>query len=189
VFFLWHIVSLRLHWGWHLDLKTVGWNWSPLYEEKSWNVFIKNVNLFSTEERMTWTSSMTWGWENYQQKFFQKWTTPLSYTPVACFVKWFAKPCVCSVHCPFTLHFLLFCVLKFNKLLMPAIRSCLSLLFCNTMTRKQSLFSWNQFSVFLFHFNNCVKLINYGMSSFNSSTKQLWRIRAQQSCVRNTKCM
>jgi len=29
--------------------------------EKSWNVFIKNLNLFSTEERMTWTSWMTWG--------------------------------------------------------------------------------------------------------------------------------
>jgi len=29
------------------------------YMEKSWNVFIKNLNFFSTEERMTWTSQMT----------------------------------------------------------------------------------------------------------------------------------
>jgi len=28
------------------------------------------MNFFSTEERMTWTSWMTWGWVNYQQKFF-----------------------------------------------------------------------------------------------------------------------
>jgi len=25
------------------------------YGEKSWNVFIKNLNFFLTEERMTWT--------------------------------------------------------------------------------------------------------------------------------------
>jgi len=44
--------------------------WSALYGEKSWNVFIKNLNFFSTEERKTWTSMwMTWGWVNYQQKF------------------------------------------------------------------------------------------------------------------------
>jgi len=30
----------------------------------------KNLNFFSTEERKTWTSWMTWGWVNYQQKFF-----------------------------------------------------------------------------------------------------------------------
>jgi len=30
-------------------------------EKKSWNVFIKNLNFFSTEERMTWISWMTWG--------------------------------------------------------------------------------------------------------------------------------
>jgi len=46
-------------------------------EKKCWNVFTKNLNFFSTEERMTWTSRMTWGWVNYQQKFFQKWTTSL----------------------------------------------------------------------------------------------------------------
>jgi len=34
---------------------------SALYGEKSWNVFIKNLNFFSTEERMTWTFWMTWG--------------------------------------------------------------------------------------------------------------------------------
>jgi len=31
------------------------------------NVFIKNLNFFSTEERKTWTSWITWGWVNYQQ--------------------------------------------------------------------------------------------------------------------------
>jgi len=30
-------------------------------EKKSWNVFIKNLNLFLTEKRKTWTSWMTWG--------------------------------------------------------------------------------------------------------------------------------
>jgi len=39
-------------------------HWSPLYGEKSWNVFIKNLHFFSTEERKTWTSWMTWGWVN-----------------------------------------------------------------------------------------------------------------------------
>jgi len=28
--------------------------------------------FFSTEERKTWTSWMTWGWVNYQQKLFLK---------------------------------------------------------------------------------------------------------------------
>jgi len=40
--------------------------------QKSWNVFIKNLNFFSTEERNTWTSWLTWGRVNYQQKFFLK---------------------------------------------------------------------------------------------------------------------
>jgi len=52
-------------------LKSIIWR-------KSWNVFIKNLNFFSTEERKTWTSWMTRGWVNYQQKIFQKWTTPLT---------------------------------------------------------------------------------------------------------------
>jgi len=30
-------------------------------ESFTWNAFIKNLNFFSTEERMTWTSWMTWG--------------------------------------------------------------------------------------------------------------------------------
>jgi len=34
------------------------------YGEKSWNVFIKNLNFFSTEERKT--SWMTRRWVNYQ---------------------------------------------------------------------------------------------------------------------------
>jgi len=41
-------------------------------EKKCWNVFIKNLNFFSTEERMTRTSWMIWGWVNYQQKFIFK---------------------------------------------------------------------------------------------------------------------
>jgi len=53
------------------------------YGEKSRNYFIKNLNFFSTAERKAWTSWMTWGSVNYQQKFFfffvffLKWTTPL----------------------------------------------------------------------------------------------------------------
>jgi len=31
---------------------------AELYREKSWNVFIKNHNLFLTEERKTWASWM-----------------------------------------------------------------------------------------------------------------------------------
>jgi len=36
-----------------LDLEPFGSHLSPLYGEKSWNVFIKNLIFFSTEERMT----------------------------------------------------------------------------------------------------------------------------------------
>jgi len=32
--------------------------WSPLYGEKSWRVFLKNLNFFSSEERKTWASWM-----------------------------------------------------------------------------------------------------------------------------------
>jgi len=76
------LVSFKALWSCtetHLDLELFGSHWSPLYGEKFWNVFIKNLNFFSTEERMTSTSWMTWGWVNYQQKFFffLKWTTPL----------------------------------------------------------------------------------------------------------------
>jgi len=49
--------------------------WFPLKSiiwRNSWNVSIKNLNFFSTEERKTWKSWMTWGWVNYQQKFFLK---------------------------------------------------------------------------------------------------------------------
>jgi len=60
----------------HITHCTGPWTvWSPLKSiiwTKSWNVFIKNLNFFSSEERMTWTSWMTRGWVNYQQK----WTTP-----------------------------------------------------------------------------------------------------------------
>jgi len=41
-----------LHWNCLLDLEPFGSHWSPLYGEKSWNVFNKNFNFFSTEERM-----------------------------------------------------------------------------------------------------------------------------------------
>jgi len=68
---LWAVCSL--YWKCRLDLDSFGSHWSALYGEKSWNVFIKNLHFFSTEDRMsTWTSWMTWGWVNYQQKFFSK---------------------------------------------------------------------------------------------------------------------
>jgi len=49
--------------------KTVFWTLNHLVsnesidpnDPQSWNVFIKNLNFFSTEERKTWTSWMTWG--------------------------------------------------------------------------------------------------------------------------------
>jgi len=66
-----------LNWNCVLDLEPFVSHWSPFIWRKSWNVFNKNLNFFSTEERMTWISWMTWGWVNYQQKFFLKWTTPL----------------------------------------------------------------------------------------------------------------
>jgi len=47
------------------------------YMEKNPGMFSsKTLISIPTEERMTWTSWMTWGWVNNQ--FFQKWTTPLS---------------------------------------------------------------------------------------------------------------
>ncbi len=77
-FWKWQIVSLdktliprlgscRALWSCNLDFQHVGSHWSPVYGEKSWNVFLKN--LFSTEGRKTWTSQMTWGWVNYQEIF------------------------------------------------------------------------------------------------------------------------
>jgi len=51
---LWTVCSL--HWNCPLDLEPFGFHWNPLYGEKSWNVFIKNLNFFSAEERMIWTS-------------------------------------------------------------------------------------------------------------------------------------
>jgi len=36
-----------------LDLEPFGSQYSALYGEKSWNVFIKNLNFLSIEERMT----------------------------------------------------------------------------------------------------------------------------------------
>jgi len=47
---LWTVCSLC--WKCLLDLEPFGSQWSPLYGEKPWNVFIKNLNFFSTEERM-----------------------------------------------------------------------------------------------------------------------------------------
>jgi len=39
------------------------------YMEKNPGMFSsKNIISFSTQERMTWTSWMTWGCVNYQQK-------------------------------------------------------------------------------------------------------------------------
>jgi len=60
--------ALKLSFGpWTVwfPLKSIKWR-------KSWD-----VHFFSTEKRKTWTSWMTWGWLNYQQFFFLKWTTPL----------------------------------------------------------------------------------------------------------------
>ena len=54
------------------NIGIVGCHWSPFCVEKSWNVFLKNLNFFSTEERKTWISWMTSGWVNYQQKLFLK---------------------------------------------------------------------------------------------------------------------
>ncbi len=42
----------------------------------------KTLIFFSTEERNTYTSWMTWGWVNYQEILFWKWTNPLSYVKV-----------------------------------------------------------------------------------------------------------
>jgi len=47
--------------------ETVFWTLNHLvkskvhYMEKNAGMFIKNLNFFSTEERTTWTSWMTWG--------------------------------------------------------------------------------------------------------------------------------
>jgi len=54
-------VSFKALWSSHLDIEPFGSQWSPLY------VFNKKLHFFSTEERKTWTSWMTWGWVNYQQ--------------------------------------------------------------------------------------------------------------------------
>ena len=61
-----------------LNIGIVGCHWSPFCVEKSWNVFLKNLNFFSTEERKTWISWMTSGWVNHRQTFFWKWTNPLN---------------------------------------------------------------------------------------------------------------
>jgi len=50
-------------------MKSITFNKKCLWR-KSWHVFIKNLSFFSTEERLTWTSWMTWGWVIYQQVFF-----------------------------------------------------------------------------------------------------------------------
>ncbi len=43
--------ALKLHWNCHFDLQPFGVHLSSLYGYKSWNVFIKNLNFFSTEEK------------------------------------------------------------------------------------------------------------------------------------------
>jgi len=45
---------------------------SALYGEKSWNVFIKNLHLFSTEERITWISWFAMGVSKLSAKVFFK---------------------------------------------------------------------------------------------------------------------
>jgi len=44
-------------------LKSIIWR-------KSWNVYIKNLNFFSTEERKTWTSWMIMGVSKLSAKVF-----------------------------------------------------------------------------------------------------------------------
>ncbi len=44
---------LKLHLNCNFNLQPFGVHWTELYEEDSWNVFIKNLNFFSTEERNT----------------------------------------------------------------------------------------------------------------------------------------
>ncbi len=37
----------------NVDLQSFGVHWNSLYGDNSWNVFIKNLHFFSTEERNT----------------------------------------------------------------------------------------------------------------------------------------
>ncbi len=49
------------------------------YGQKIWNVFLKKLNFFATEEGKTWTSWRTWGWVIMRTFLFWKWgwTIPL----------------------------------------------------------------------------------------------------------------
>jgi len=39
----------------------------------------KNPGMFTSKTLISFRlKNMTWGWVNYQQKFFQKWTPPLN---------------------------------------------------------------------------------------------------------------
>ncbi len=67
--------SCRALWSCNLDLQPIGPCWSPLYGEKSWNVFFKNLNFFLTKARKTW------GWVNYQEILILEWTNPLTKNP------------------------------------------------------------------------------------------------------------
>ncbi len=42
---------LKLHWNFNLDLQPNGHHWSPLYGEKPWNVFLKNLIGSAAEHR------------------------------------------------------------------------------------------------------------------------------------------
>ncbi len=56
-------------------IETTIWTFNPLatievyYIEKNPLLFSHKKNIFSTEERNTWTSWITWGWVNYQETF------------------------------------------------------------------------------------------------------------------------
>ncbi len=63
--------ALKLQFNLLVPLKSTTW------KKKSWNVFLKNLNFFLTEERKTWTSWITWGWVNYQKTLILEWTNPL----------------------------------------------------------------------------------------------------------------
>jgi len=61
-----------------LDLELFGSHWNPLYGKKNLDCFHQKPLFIFDWRKNDMTSWMTWGWVNYQQKFFLKWTTPLT---------------------------------------------------------------------------------------------------------------
>lgn len=88
IIFKWPIVSLDKtlihHLEWFMALwrctETVILTFNRLESMTSttcWDVFIKSLGFFSTEERNAWASWMTWGWVDYRDILIWKWTNPL----------------------------------------------------------------------------------------------------------------